>query len=35
VEGLGYEGDYALEYEIHDEAPETGLAKWLDWFQKI
>jgi sugar phosphate isomerase/epimerase len=34
VEGLGYEGDYALEYEIHDEAPETGLAKWLDWFQK-
>ena len=35
VESLGYEGDYALEYEVHVEAPETGLAKWLDWFQKI
>jgi len=35
IESLGYEGDYALEYEVHVEAPETGLAKWLDWFQKI
>jgi len=35
MESLGYEGDYALEYEVHVEAPETGLTKWLDWFQKI
>lgn len=35
VESLGYKGDYALEYEVHVEAPETGLAKWLDWFLKI
>ena len=35
VESLGYDGDYALEYEVHVEAPETGIAKWLDWFRKI
>jgi sugar phosphate isomerase/epimerase len=35
VEGIGYDGDYALEYEVHVEPPETGVAKWLDWFQKI
>ena len=35
VEGTGYDGDYALEYEVHVEPPETGVAKWLDWFQKI
>lgn len=35
VESLDYEGDYALEYEVHVEAPETGIAKWLDWFLKI
>ena len=35
VESLGYEGEYALEYEVHVEPPESGLAKWLDWFQKI
>jgi hypothetical protein len=27
--------NYALEYEVHMERPETGVAKWLDWFQKI
>ena len=35
MESIGYEGDYALEYEVHVEAPETGIAKWLDWFLKI
>ena len=35
VESLGYEGEYALEYEVHDEPPETGVGKWLDWFEKI
>ena len=24
-----------VEYEVHVEAPETGVAKWLDWFLKI
>ena len=32
----GYEGDLALEYEVCDiEAIETGLAKWLDTFQRL
>jgi len=35
LEGIGYEGDFALEYEIDVEPPETGVAKWLDWFLKI
>lgn len=35
LEGIGYDGDFALEYEVHVEAPETGVAKWLDWFQKM
>jgi sugar phosphate isomerase/epimerase len=35
LEGIGYDGDFALEYEVHVEAPETGVAKWLDWFQHI
>ena len=35
VESLGYQGEYALEYEVRGEPPETALAKWLDWFQKI
>jgi sugar phosphate isomerase/epimerase len=35
LEGIGYDGDYALEYEVHVEPPETGVAKWLDWFQKV
>jgi sugar phosphate isomerase/epimerase len=35
VESTGYRGDYALEYEVHDEPPETGVARWLDWFQRI
>ena len=35
VESIGYKGDYALEYEIHVEPPETAIGKWLDWFQMI
>ena len=35
MEGMDYDGDYALEYEVHVEPPETGVAKWLDWFLKI
>ena len=35
MESIGYDGDFALEYEVHVEAPETGVAKWLDWFQHI
>lgn len=33
MEGMGYAGDYALEYEICDLEPiETGLPRWLDYF---
>ena len=33
LERLGYDGDYALEYEICDIEPiETGLPRWLDHF---
>ena len=36
MERLGYEGDYALEYEIRDVEPiETGLPRWLDHFLKL
>jgi sugar phosphate isomerase/epimerase len=36
LEGIGYEGDYALEYEIPDVEPvETGLAKWVTKFRNI
>jgi hypothetical protein len=35
VESTGYAGDYAPQYEVHVEAPETGTAKWLDWFLKV
>ena len=35
LEAVGYDGDFALEYEVDVEPPETGLAKWLDWFLKI
>jgi len=32
VEAFGYDGDYALEYEICDIEPiETGLPKWLEY----
>ena len=31
IEGIGYDGDYALEYEICDIEPiETGLPRWLE-----
>jgi len=36
LEGIGYEGDYALEYEIPDIEPvETGLRKWVGVFKNI
>ena len=36
MEGIGYEGDYALEYEITEIEPiETGLAKWLAYFREL
>lgn len=34
--GIGYRGDYALEYEICDIEPiETGLRKWYQYFEKV
>ena len=36
LEGVGYGGDYALEYEISDIEPiETGLRKWYEWFEGL
>jgi len=36
LEGIGYEGDYALEYEICDIEPlETGLPRWLEYFRSL
>lgn len=36
LEGIGYQGDYALEYEIADIEPvETGLRKWVAKFRAM
>jgi sugar phosphate isomerase/epimerase len=36
MESIGYDGYYALEYEITDIEPiETGLPKWLEYFAAI
>jgi sugar phosphate isomerase/epimerase len=36
LEGIGYTGDYALEYEICDLEPiETGLARWVEYFRSL
>lgn len=36
LEGIGYRGDYALEYEIQDIEPvETGLPRWVELFGTI
>jgi sugar phosphate isomerase/epimerase len=32
LEAAGYEGDYALEYELHDPGPATGLRMFYDKF---
>jgi len=36
LDSIGYEGDYALEYEITEIEPmETGLPKWLQYFRSL
>jgi len=35
LDAMGYKGDWALEYEVHSEPPETGLEKWYDWFKAL
>ena len=36
LESIGYQGDYAIEYEIADIEPiETGLPKWYEYFEKV
>jgi sugar phosphate isomerase/epimerase len=36
LNAIGYEGDFALEYEICDLVPiEEGLSKWLDCFMTL
>jgi sugar phosphate isomerase/epimerase len=36
MRAMGYQGDYALEYEICEVEPlETGLPRWLEYFRKL
>jgi sugar phosphate isomerase/epimerase len=36
MNSIGYEGDFALEYEICDLVPiETGLPKWMEYFRNF
>lgn len=36
MESIGYQGDYALEYEICDLEPiETGLPRWVEYFTSL
>ena len=37
LEGIGYDGDYALEYELPPEIEpvETGLRKWVEVFKEV
>ena len=37
LEGIGYDGDYALEYELPPEIEpvETGLRKWVEFFLAV
>jgi len=30
LDEAGYDGDFALEYELKEEAPDTGLKRWLE-----
>ena len=35
LDALGYDGDIALEYELHTEPPETGLRTWYETFEVL
>jgi len=35
LDALGYDGDVALEYELHTEPPETGIKKWYVAFEAL
>ena len=35
LNALGYDGDVALEYELHTEPPETGIKKWYETFEAL
>jgi sugar phosphate isomerase/epimerase len=35
LDAIGYDGDYALEYEMDVEPADTAVGKWLDWFTKL
>jgi sugar phosphate isomerase/epimerase len=35
LEAAGYEGDYSLEYELHDPGPATGLRMFYDKFVAV
>lgn len=35
LEKVGYEGDFALEYELHSEPPDTGLKKFYEAFEAM
>lgn len=35
LDGIGYRGDYAIEYEMDVEPAEVAIGKWRDWFTKV
>ena len=35
LDALRYDGDVALEYELHTEPPDTGLKKWYEAFEDL
>lgn len=35
LEGIGYKGHYALEYEVETVPADTGLKQWYDTFRRV
>ena len=35
LDEAGYDGDFALEYELKEEAPDTGLKRWLEAYRRL
>jgi sugar phosphate isomerase/epimerase len=35
LNAVGYDGDFALEYELHDPKPEIGIKKFHDDFAAL
>jgi len=35
LDEAGYDGDFALEYELKEEAPDSGLKRWLEAYRAL